>query len=82
MPYPLEHLAGARHRGQTMAPEGQKPARWLCLTKFPREMCSQPIVRKALSWGIIRRTAYILAEITVRKSQVNTPEGLKGGISI
>jgi len=25
MPYPLERLAGATRRGQTMAPEGQKP---------------------------------------------------------
>jgi uncharacterized protein YjbK len=52
-----------------MAPDGQKPARWLCLTKLPREMCSQPMVRKALSWGTICKSACILAEITVRKSQ-------------
>ena len=53
MPYPLERLAGATSRGQIMAPERQKPSQWLCLTKLPREMCSQPIVHKALSWGII-----------------------------
>jgi hypothetical protein len=40
MPYPLERLAGATSRGQTMAPEGQKPSKWLCLTKLPREMYS------------------------------------------
>lgn len=36
-----------------MAPEGQKPSQWLCLTKLPRDMYSQPIVHKALSWGAI-----------------------------
>ena len=50
MPCPLERLAGATSRGQTMAPEGQKPSQWLCLTKLPRAMYSQPIVHKALSW--------------------------------
>ena len=69
MPCPLEHLAGATSRGQTMAPEGQKPSQWRCLTKLPREMCSQPIVLKALSWGAICKSACILAEITIRKSQ-------------
>jgi hypothetical protein len=52
-----------------MTPEGQKPSQWLCLAKFPREMYSQPIVHKALSWGTIRKSACILAEITIRKSQ-------------
>jgi hypothetical protein len=52
-----------------MTPEGQKPSQWRCLTKLPREMYSQPIVHKALSRGIIRKTARILAEITIRKSQ-------------
>jgi hypothetical protein len=53
-----------------MAPEGQKPSKWLCLTKLPREMYSQPIVHKALSWGTLRKSACILAAITIRKSQV------------
>src|SRR5215217_432109 len=53
MPYPLKRLAGATSRGQTMAPEGQKPSKWLSLTKLPREIYSQPIVHKALSWGTI-----------------------------
>jgi hypothetical protein len=69
MLYPLVRLAGATSRGQTMAPEGQKPSKWLCLTKLPREMYPQPIVHKALSWGAIRKSACILAEITIRKSQ-------------
>jgi hypothetical protein len=53
MPYPLERLARARSRGYTMAPEGQKPSQWLCLTKFPKATYSQPIVHKALSWSTI-----------------------------
>ena len=52
-----------------MTPEGQKPSQWLCLAKFPRERYSQPIVYKALSWSAIRKSACILAEITIRKSQ-------------
>src|ERR671933_364600 len=77
MPYPLERLAGATSRGQTMAPEGQKPSKWLCLTKLPREMYSQPIVHKALSRGIVRTSACILAEITIRKSQLRLPDALR-----
>src|SRR5262245_29733744 len=69
MSYPLERLARARSRGQTMAPEGQKPSQWLHLTELPSKMYSQPIVHKALSRGTIRRSACILAEITIRKSQ-------------
>jgi hypothetical protein len=72
MLYPLVRLAGATRRGQTMAPEGQKPSKWLCLPKLPREMYPQPIVHKALSWGAIRKPACILAEITIRKSQIST----------
>jgi hypothetical protein len=50
-----------------MAPEGQKPSQWLCLTKLPREMYSHPMVHKALSWGAIRKSACILAAITLRQ---------------
>jgi hypothetical protein len=32
-------------------------------------MYPQPIVHKALSWGVIRKSACIFAEITIRKSQ-------------
>ena len=32
-------------------------------------MSLQPLEHKALSWGIIRKSACILAEITIRKSQ-------------
>jgi hypothetical protein len=31
-------------------------------------MYSQPIVHQALSWGAIRKSACILAEITIRSS--------------
>ena len=55
-----------------MTPQGQKPSQWLCLAKFPRERYSQPIVYKALSWSAIRKSACILAEITIRKSQLLT----------
>ncbi len=68
MPWPLERLAGATRIGHTMAPEGQRPSQWRCLTKLSREMYSQPIVHKALSRGTIRKSACILAEITIRKS--------------
>src|SRR5262252_6008294 len=70
MPDPSERLAGATRRGHTRAPEAQKPSKCPCLTKLPREMCPQLIVSKALSWGTIRKSAWILAEITYRKSQV------------
>ena len=40
-------------RAQQWESLGQKPSKWLCLTKLPREMYSQPIVHKALSWGAI-----------------------------
>jgi len=69
MLYHPERLSGVTRRGQTMAPEGQTPSQWLCLTQPPRERCSQPIVHKALSQGIYGRSVPILAEITYRKSQ-------------
>ena len=46
-----------------MAPEGQKPTKWLWLTKLSREMYSQPIVHKALSWGTIRKFAWALVQL-------------------
>ena len=39
------------------------------MIRFLREVCSQLIEKKALSWGIVRNSACILAEITIRKSQ-------------
>ena len=66
-----KRLAGATRRGQTRAPEGQKLSKCPCLTKLPREMCPQLIVSKALSWGVIRKAACLLADITLRKSQIH-----------
>ena len=60
-----------------MAPEGQKPSQWLYLTQLPREMYSQPIVHKALSWGTVRKSACILAEITIQKSQESIVQALQ-----
>jgi len=51
------------------APEGQKPAKCPCRTKRPREMCPQLVVSKALSRSIMRKSACLLADITLRKSQ-------------
>ena len=50
-------------------PEGQKPSKCPCLTKLPGGMCPQLIVSKVLSWGVIRKSACLLADITIRKSQ-------------
>jgi hypothetical protein len=36
------------------------------------DMSLQPLENKALSWGVIRKYACILAEITIRKSQILT----------
>ena len=76
IPYPPKYLSRATSRGQTMVPEAQKPSQWLCLTKLPREMCSQLIASKALSWGTIRKSACILAAITIRNSQTYTRKKL------
>jgi hypothetical protein len=46
-------------------------------------MCSQLIVRKALSWGIIGTSAPMLAAITIRKSQQFTlPFPLRTGYGL
>src|SRR5262249_12673812 len=75
--------SGVTSRGQTMTPEEPKPSKCPCLTKLPRERCPQLIASKALSWGIIRKPACILADITLRKSQeralVCTESALTGG---
>jgi hypothetical protein len=68
-----KRLAGATRRGQTRAPEVQKPSKCPCLTTLPRGMCPQLIVSKALSWGIMRKSACLLADITYRKSQRRWP---------
>ena len=69
MPCPLEHLAGATSRGQTMAPEGQKPYQWRCLTKLQERCAHNLLCSKHFHRGAICKSACILAEITIRKSQ-------------
>src|SRR5712691_6104164 len=69
MPSPLGPLPEPCARGQTSVPEGQKPLERPCMRRLVREVCSQSIDCKALSWGIIRKPTCILAEITIRKSQ-------------
>ena len=39
------------------------------MARSHRDVGLQPLENKALSWGIIRKSACILAEITLRKSQ-------------
>src|SRR5882672_6188739 len=60
---------GAMSQRPTIVTEVQKPSQRPCMIRLLREVCSQLIERKALSWGIIRKSACILAEITIRKSQ-------------
>src|SRR5712664_261956 len=59
---------GAMSKRPTIVTEVQKPSQRPCMIRFLREVCSQLIEKKALSWGIIRKSACILAEITIRKS--------------
>jgi hypothetical protein len=61
-----------------MAPEAQNPSQWPCLTKLPSEMCSQPIVSKALSRGTSRKDTSMLADIPYRKSQIRWGNLLSG----
>src|SRR5712664_1545257 len=63
---------GAMSKRPTIVTEVQKPSQRPCMIRFLREVCSQLIERKALSWGIVRKSACILAEITIRKSQLQT----------
>ena len=51
-----------------MTPEGQRPAQCPDRGQPHSDMGVQPLENKTLSWGIIRKSACILAEITIRKS--------------
>src|SRR6266446_8112706 len=42
------------------------------MVRLHRDLSLQLLENKALSWGIIRKSACILAEITIRKSQALT----------
>src|SRR5512138_2400104 len=69
-PYSPDHLSGALSRGHTMAPEGQTPSQRPEMGPPHSDVDLQPLENKALSWGIIRKSACILAAITIRKSQL------------
>ena len=44
MPYPLERLAGATSRGQTMAPERQKPSHSGYASRNSHEICTHNLL--------------------------------------
>jgi hypothetical protein len=52
-----------------MAPEGQTPSQRPEMGPPHSDVDLQLLENKALSWGIIRKSACILAAITIRKSQ-------------
>jgi hypothetical protein len=54
---------------QTSVTEVQKPSQRPCMRRFLREVCAQRIARKVLSRDIVRKSAWLLADITIRKSQ-------------
>ena len=51
-----------------MAPEGQTPSQRPEMGPPHSDVDLQLLENKALSWGIIRKSACILAAITIRKS--------------
>ena len=53
-----------------MAPEAQTPSQCPDMGRPYRDVGLQPVENKALSRGIIGKSAPTLAEITIRKSQV------------
>ena len=69
MPYPHERLAGATRRGPIMAPEAQTPVQRPDMVRSCRDVGLQAFENKVLSRSIIGKSAPILAEITIRKSQ-------------
>jgi hypothetical protein len=52
-----------------MAPEAQKPSQRPDMVRPYRNVGLQLLENKALSWDTIRKSACILAAITIRKSQ-------------
>ena len=75
MPCSPEGLSGATNRGHTMAPEAQTPSQWPDMGRPHRHVGLQLLENKALSWGTIRKSACILAAITIRNSQMDTLQG-------
>jgi len=66
---PLISLVELRTRGHTMVSGVQTPSQGPDRGRPHSDVSLQLLESTALAWGIIRRSAYILAEITVRKSQ-------------
>src|SRR5207248_3408383 len=76
-PHLPEPLSEAISRGPTVAPEAQKPSQCLDRVRPHSDRGLQLLENKALSWGIIRKSACILAEITIRESQPLAIEGYR-----
>ena len=80
-PHLPEPLSEAISRGPTVAPEAQKPSQCLDRVRPHSDRGLQLLENKALSWGIIRKSACILAEITIRKSQTGLKTSSRAGMS-
>jgi len=66
---PLLSLVELQTRGHPIVSGVQTPSQCPDIGRPYRDASLQPLENKALSWGIIRKSACILAEITIRKSQ-------------
>jgi hypothetical protein len=62
-PFPLSSLREPGARGHPCVLEVQKPFSWRYRRQLLSKMSSQPVERKVLSWGVIRQSAGMLAEI-------------------
>jgi hypothetical protein len=76
---PPEHLAGAISRVQILVSGVQTPSQCPDTGLSPRQVRLQALENKALSCGIRGKSAPILAEITIRKSQDITIGSYKAG---
>jgi hypothetical protein len=56
-----------------MVSGGQAPSQWLDGERSPRDVALQALENKVLLRGIRRKSAPVLAEITIRKSQGLSP---------
>ena len=66
----LISLGEPRTKAHPMVPEVQTPSQGPDMGRPRSDMSLQSLENKALSWGIIGKSAPILAEITIRKSQM------------
>src|SRR5437764_7701177 len=72
--YPL----GAAEQGTHDGVWGTDAIAVTCDGTIPRDVGLQTLENTALSWGIIRKSACVLTEITIRKSQAITPKQATG----